>query len=204
MAFSKFNSSPPPAASAKNVAYIARDDACDDLSFHNMQELETGDRQGNKTNAIAHAEERLEQEKDTRGERTHFRLILGFDRDVSTEEAKAEAYKYLEKEFPDSKCIVAIHQEKNKKPGQENERFTHVHIHMDCRDTNDKKINIAPSKYKTMDERWAKQYDKSYGTEYERQFKELKIETAEWKKEYAIAKENGTALPKKTERVADT
>jgi hypothetical protein len=205
MPLMKWNSKPIAAASAKNVEYIGRDSACDDLSFHNLNELETGDKQQNKTNAIAYAEERLEQEKDTRGDRTHYRFVLTFDRDVSTQEAKEMAHEYIKNEFPDSKCIIGVHQEKNKTPDKaDKEKFTHVHCWMSCRDINDKKLNIQTDKFKTMDERWTKQYDKKYGTEYEKQFKELKIETEQWKKDYAKAKENGTELPKKPERVADT
>jgi hypothetical protein len=201
----KWNSKPIAAASAKNVEYISRDSVCDSLSFYNIEELEIGDRQNNKTNAIAYAEERMEQEKDKRGDRNHYRFVLTFDRDVPTEEARAEAYKYLEKEFPNAKAIVAVHQEKNKNPDKADGKFTHVHIWMDCRDKETgKKLNINNQKFKTMDERWTRQYDEKYGTNYEKQFKELKKETEQWKKEYAYAKQNNLELPEKPQRVADS
>jgi hypothetical protein len=208
MSVLKFTSKPNAAASAKNVQYISRDKACDLLSFHNLPELETADRQGNKTNAIAYAEERMEQEVDKRGDRNHYRIIITFDRDVPSGEADRAVHEYLKENFPNQAAIVAIHQEKQK-PEADKEKIrdskhTHAHVWMDCRNLETgRKLNIEKEKFRTLDERWMERYDRQYGTDYNKEFTEKKRETAEWKREYAFAKKHNQPLPPKPERVAD-
>jgi hypothetical protein len=169
-----------PAASAKNVEYITRDSACESLSFHNLDELRHEDHTQAKSNAINYAEEReIEEESRTNTgsgiPRNHNRMILSFDRKEDTEVAREEAHKYLDKNFSNQKAIVSIHQDQDK---------THVHIWFDCRDVEtDKKTQIKPQDFYTLDEKWAKQYDRKYGTEYEKEYTTKKRETFEWKKE---------------------
>ncbi len=178
-----------PAASAKNMEYITRDSAADSISFHNLPELEAADRIDAKSNAINYAEERqLEEECRIRGNergtpRNHNRAVISFDRKEETATANEEIHKFLDKEFPNQRAVVSIHQD------GEN---THGHIWFDCRDVDtDRKTQLDPKKYRTLDERWAKQYDERYGTDYEREYKEKKAETREWKREYAQLKREG-------------
>ncbi len=208
MSILKFSPKPTAAASAKNVQYISRDSACDSLSFHNLPELETDDRQGNTTNAIAYAEERMEQEQDKRGDRNHYRITITFDRDVPSHEAAQLTHEYLKENFPNSAAVVAIHQEKQKPEAKKkkirDKKHTHAHVWVDCRDIETgRKLNIEKEKFRTLDERWMEKYDRQYGTDYNREFTEKKLETREWKKEYAFAKKHNQPLPPKPERVAD-
>jgi hypothetical protein len=189
MSILKFSGKCNPAASAANVEYISRDSACDSLTFHNLEELDAGDKQQNKENALNYAEEReIEEESRIIGNergtpRNHNRMIISFDRKEETEIAKEETHKFLDKEFPSQKAIVAIHQDSE---------HTHAHVWLDCRDKDtDKKTQIEPSKFKTMDERWAKQYDERYKTNYEKEYKEKKAETRAWKREQAKLKKEG-------------
>jgi hypothetical protein len=208
MSVLKFSAKPNAAASAKNVQYISRDSACDSLSFHNLDDLETGDRQGNKTNAIAYAEERAEQEADKRGDRNHYRMVITFDRDVPTEEAKRLTHQYLKENFPNSAAVVAIHQDKTKPDADKgkirDQDHTHAHVWVDCRDLKTgRKLNITGDKFRTLDERWYEIHDREYKTDYYKEFTAKKRETAEWKREYVFAKKHNLPLPEKPERVAD-
>lgn len=170
-----------PNASSKNVQYICRDSASDSISFHNLDELQSDDRTQAKSNAINYAEQReLEEQSRIKGNergtpRNHNRMILSFDRKEETEIAKAEAHKFLDKEFSNQKAIVSVHQDGDK---------THVHVWFDCRDKDtDRKTQLEPKQYRSLDERWAKQYDERYGTSYEKEYKEKKQQTRNWKKE---------------------
>jgi hypothetical protein len=170
-----------PAASARNVEYITRDSACESISFHNLDELRDDDRIQAKSNAINFAEQReIEEEARIIGNergtpRNHNRMILSFDRKEETEIAKEEAHKFLDKNFPNQKAIVSVHQDQDR---------SHCHIWFDIRDVDtDRKTQIQPKDFYTLDEKWAKQYDERYGTEYEREYTTKKRETFEWKRE---------------------
>ncbi len=170
-----------PAASARNVEYITRDRACDSISFHNLDELRDDDRIQAKSNAINYAEEReIEEEARIIGNergtpRNHNRMILSFDRKEETEVAKQMAHEYLEKNFPNQKAIVSVHQDQEK---------THIHCWFDCRNVEtDRKTQIQPKDFYTLDEKWARQYDERYKTDYEREYTTKKRETFEWKRE---------------------
>ncbi len=178
-----------PAASAKNMEYITRDSAADSISFHNLPELESDKRIDAKSNAINYAEERqLEEECRIRGNergtpRNHNRAVISFDRKEETAMAKEEIHKFLDKEFPNQRAVVSIHQD-----GQ----HTHGHIWFDIRDVDtDRKTQLEPKKYRSLDERWARQYDERYGTNYEREYKEKKQETRDWKRNAAELKREG-------------
>jgi hypothetical protein len=189
MSILKYTNKANPAASAKNVEYITRDSAADSISFHNLDELQSDDKTQAKSNAINYAEQReIEEESRIKGNergtpRNHNRMIVSFDRKEETETAKEEVHKFLDKEFSNQKAVVSIHQDGD---------HTHAHIWFDCRDKDtDRKTQIEPKKYRTLDERWARQYDERYGTNYEREYKEKKAETREWKREQVQLKKEG-------------
>jgi hypothetical protein len=187
MSILKYSNKCNPAASAANVKYITRDSAADSISFHNLPELDAADRIQAKSNAINYAEERvLEEECRVRGNengtpRNHNRMIISFDRKESTEIAKEEVHKFLDKNFPNQKAVVSIHQDQD---------HTHSHVWFDCRDVGtDRKSRLNPKDFYSLDEKWAKQYDERYKTSYEREYREKKDETREWKKEqYELTK----------------
>jgi hypothetical protein len=174
MSILKFSGKANPAASSANVKYISRERACDDLSFYNLPELE------NRADAITYAERRMEEEseKPARGggiQRNHHRMVLSFDRAETTDAAREQAHEFMRENFPNARAIVSIHQDKKNQ--------THVHVWVDARGTDERKIRIDKATYKTLDERWAGQYDRHYGTNYEREYKEKKTETRAWKRD---------------------
>jgi hypothetical protein len=187
MSILKYSNKCNPAASAANVRYITRDSAADSISFHNLDELRDDDRIQAASNAINYAEERaLQEECRVRGNengtpRNHNRMIISFDRKESTEIAKEEVHKFLDKNFPNQKAVVSIHQDQD---------HTHSHVWFDCRDVGtDRKSRLNPKDFYSLDEKWTKQYDERYKTNYEREYQEKKQETREWKKEqYELTK----------------
>jgi hypothetical protein len=169
MSICKFSANPNPKAASANGAYITRDGACDRLDFFNAEELRGEDLREDKINARSYTAERQDDEAGRAGSRNHYRIVLSFDRKEESEKAGEQAKEFLAKEFPNSKAIIAMHQD------TEN---THCHVWLDCRDRRDgRKLQLDNKKYKTLDERWARQYDREYKTDYEREYKEKKLET---------------------------
>lgn len=162
-------------ASGKHVGYITRDSACEDISFHNLEELEADTDYEKRINALsyAHNREDEEMEKSEKG-RTHYRIILSWEDKENTDRAKEQTHKFLDENFEKAKGVVSIHQDTE---------HTHAHIWLDSRQIDDKKIQIDRSTYKELDERWAKQYDREYGTNRAAEYKEKKEQTRQWKKE---------------------
>ncbi len=189
MSILKYSNKANPAASAKNVQYITRDSAADSISFHNLEELHNDDRTQAKSNAINYAERReIEEESRVRGNergtpRNHNRMIISFDRKEETRAAKEEVHKFLEREFPNQRAVVSVHQDGD---------HTHAHVWMDCRDIDtDRKTQLKPKDFYSLDEKWAKQYDERYKTNYEREYKEKKAEIRGWKREQSELKREG-------------
>ncbi len=102
-------------ASGKNVDYIMRDSACNDVSFHNLKELESESQYENKVNARSYVYNREEEEKG----RTHYRVTLSWDREEETEKAREMTHEFLQENFKDSRAVVAIHQDTE---------HTHAHV----------------------------------------------------------------------------
>ncbi len=174
MSILKYNGTANPNASSANAKYITRERACDDLSFHNLPELET------RADFLAYAERRKEEEAErpARGggvQRNHHRLVLSWDRTETTDAAREQTQNFLKQNFPNSRAAIAIHQDK---PGQ-----THAHIWIDARGTDDRKVRVDKATYKTLDERWARDYDRNYGTDYAREYQQKKDETRQWKRD---------------------
>ncbi len=174
MSILKYNGTANPNASSANAKYITRERACDDLSFHNLPELET------RADFLAYAERRAEEEAErpARGngiQRNHHRLVLSWDKTETTDAARDQTQNFLKENFPNSRAAIAIHQDK---PGQ-----THAHVWLDARGIDERKIRIDKATYKTLDERWARQYDRTYGTDYAREYQAKKQETREWKRD---------------------
>jgi hypothetical protein len=186
MSILKFNGKANPNASAENVKYITREKACADISFYNLGELKADSLTEARSNAIAYAETRKDiesrQPPPPRGiARNHHRMVLSFDRNETTENARDQAQQFLKENFTDARAIVSVHQDKKE--------MTHCHVWLDCRTQKlnkrgiEKKLQLDKAIYKTLDERWARQYDRQYDTDYEREYKEKKAETREWKRD---------------------
>ncbi len=199
-----------PNACSANALYITRDNACDGLAFHNLEELQGANRLDTKSNVIAYAEMREAVEMSSRKNfkpkfdkkgkditpksRNHFRAVFSWDRKEDSAEALRQAQEFLQKEMPGCKAVLSVHQ---------NTDNSHVHVWFDCRGLDNKKLQIEKRRFKTMDERWTKTFDREYGTDYLPAYKALKKETAEWKREYGEAVEAGREPPPKPPRFTD-
>jgi Relaxase/Mobilisation nuclease domain len=167
-------------AGGANAGYITRQPDAEKIAFYNLGHLVVETNAERRTNAIAYAYAREDVEKDkSKNARTHYRMILSWDRKEDSEKASAEAEKYLDKVLPKAKAILAVHQDTD---------HTHVHIWIDARQTDDKKINLRGSEYTTLDEKWARHYDAEYSTSYAEEYKIKKKETRKWKQEKMISK----------------
>jgi hypothetical protein len=199
-----------PAACMANAEYITRDNACDGVAFHNLDELQGANRLDTKSNIIAYAEMRegveagsrknFKQKFDKKGRdvtpksRNHFRAVFSWDRKEDSATALRQAQEFLQKELPGCKAVLSVHQ---------NTDHSHIHVWFDCRGLDGKKLQIEKRRFKTMDERWTRTFDREYGTDYLPAYKALKKETAEWRREYGEAVEAGREPPPKPPRFTD-
>jgi Relaxase/Mobilisation nuclease domain len=180
MAVLKFNATPNQRAAKKHMEYITRERACESLSFHNLPELE------NRADAIAHAERRMEEEaakpppRNGSENRSHYRLLLSYEREISTEQAREQAHQFLQENFPNARAAVAIHRDSGN---------THAHCFIDSLSTErgqrgqEKKLQIGGKQFHNLDQRWAQQADRLFGTDRAREFQQKKEETRRAKQE---------------------
>lgn len=162
--------------SGRHASYITRESASHDISFHNLDELRGENDHENRVNAIAHAYSREDVETAKGGEsgRTHYKLILSWDRKEETDRARDEAHEFLKENFEKGRGFVAIHQDTE---------HTHAHVWLDARGTDERKLHLSRDVYKQLDERWARQYDRAYNTDYAPEYAAKKEQTREWKRE---------------------
>jgi hypothetical protein len=162
-------------ASGRHASYITRESACRSISFYNLDELRGENDFENRVNAISHAyaREDIETAKSERG-RTHYRIILSWDRKEGTDAAKEQAHEFLKENFDKGRGFVAVHQDTE---------HTHAHVWLDARCNNGRKLHIGRSVYRQLDESWAKQYDRNYQTEYAKEYQAKKQQTRQWKRE---------------------
>jgi hypothetical protein len=149
----------------QNVTYILREDACATWGTHNLEEVIS------KSHALSYADRR-EWEEDMRSlngaaeRRNHQRMVLTFPEESNPDRALEAAKNFLKQEFPNAKAVLAAHG---------NTKIMHVHVWMDNRQTDGKKLHVPNAQYKTLDNRFAKYADRLYGTNYAEQFKAKKI-----------------------------
>jgi hypothetical protein len=182
-------------ASAANINYITRQNAsgADEhaINLHNLDELKGEDYRETTTNLKAFAEMRLNDEatrtKRGAGEaRTHYRAILSFDRQENTIKAGELAKEWLKQNFPDARACAVVHQ---------NTKNTHIHLWVDCRKIDDRKIHTDNKTFKNLDTTWAKIYAKEYGEHYLKDHIDKKQESKKFKQDYRKAKAEGKTTP---------
>jgi hypothetical protein len=175
MAILKYNASPRPAASMQNVNYILRDDACVKFETINLPEIQT------KIDARSFAANRMleedlmpkrEQEKGKgngkgkgkkpREERNHHRMMVTLPDETDPNKALHLVKNFVEKEFPGTRSIIAIHE-------SDNGIGLHSHIWIDARKVDGKKLDLG-LKYTRLDKIYSQKYDQVYGTNYTTEF----------------------------------
>ncbi len=161
MAILKYNASPRPAASMKNVNYILRDDACIKFETINLPEIQT-EIDARSYAATRMIEEELMPKRGTGTPRNHHRMMITMPDENDPDAAMQLAKNFIEKEFPNTRSIIAIHQ-------SENGIGLHSHIWIDARKMDGKKLDLG-SKYTRLDKLYSQKYDQTYGTNYTAEF----------------------------------
>src|SRR5262249_36214398 len=137
----------------------------------------------------------LEDYERRKGGRTHYRIILSFDVPASNEQIRDLTNRFLEQAFPKSIAFGAIHRDTE---------HPHVHLYLNSRQVDGKRIQLKNNEFKTIDEKWAAIYaefagDKSVYLDYIRKKEETKL----WKIAAAEAYRKGEQIPPKPERDSD-
>jgi hypothetical protein len=174
--------------SAANVRYITRETATHsderNIHFHNLEQLKGKDYRETRTNFISFAESRLddEQTRPRRGAgeaRTHYRAVLSFDRNENATKANELAAKWLEDNFKDCRAAAVTHRDT---------KNLHIHVWVDARRLDERKLNLDKKQFRQLDESWAKIYSKEYGEHYLTDHLKKKEATRAAKREYASSK----------------
>lgn len=178
-------------ASGANMRYITRETATEGnhraIISQNYPDyvLEGDSYREQRQNISLYAEQKEEDEfnraRKGKGEpTTHYRIVISFEDKIETEKAHSMGKEYLEKQFPNTRAIGAVHQDTN---------HTHIHFHIQSRDTNNKLLRFSPYQWKETDKEWNKIYSREFGREKEQQHLNKKAETREWKKSLAKGEE---------------
>jgi hypothetical protein len=153
------------AASVANVSYILRASACHEWSSQNL-ELQS------RTDALSYAERR-QWEEDLRPlngaaqRRNHQRMELSFVNETNPQRALEIAESFVKRKFPEARAILAAHT---------NTENLHVHVWLDNRTINNKKVHLSNSQYKNLGDHWAKFTDRIYGTNHAEQFQAKRLQ----------------------------
>jgi hypothetical protein len=139
-------------ASGRHVAYITRERAVIDreqaILLYQLPEhvRAAADYQELRQTLIAYADTREEIEvaqHSARGKpRTHYRVLASFERDVSNEQALGMAKEWLDREFPRARAFAVVHRDTEQ---------THVHVWIDARQIDGKKIQLARQQHRSLD-----------------------------------------------------
>ncbi len=137
----------------------------------------------------------LEDYERRKGGRTHYRIILSFDIPATNRQIRDLTNNFLEQAFPKAIAFGAIHRDTD---------HPHVHLYLNSRQTDGRRIQLKNNEFKTIDEKWSRIYtdfagDKSAHVEYLRK----KEETKQWKIAAAEAYRKGEPIPPKPERDND-
>jgi hypothetical protein len=137
----------------------------------------------------------LEDYERRKGGRTHYRIILSFDVPATNRQIRDLTNNFLEQTFPKAIAFGAIHRDTD---------HPHVHLYLNSRQTDGRRIQLKNNEFKTIDEKWSGIYtdfagDKSAHVEYLRK----KEETKQWKIAAAEAYRKGEPIPPKPERYND-
>ena len=120
--------------------------------------------------AYADTREDLEVAQHTaRGNpRTHYRVLASFEHDVPNEKALGMVKEWLDREFPRSRALAVVHRDTEQ---------THVHVWIDARQIDGKKIQLARQQHRSLDLSWNHIYSREMGIdphEHERKKEETR------------------------------
>ena len=164
--------------SGRHVAYITRELAVIDreqaILLYQLPEhvRAAADYKELRQTLIAYADTREEIEvaqHTARGKpRTHYRVLASFERDVPNEQALGMVKEWLDREFPRSRAFAVVHRDTEQ---------THVHVWIDARQLDGKKIQLARQQHRSLDVSWNHIYSREMGidpSEHERKKEETR------------------------------
>lgn len=135
-------------------------------------------------------QDEMDRPQKGRGEaRTHYRAIASFEGKVESEYARTLGSEWVERNFPKSRAVIAVHQDTE---------HTHCHINIQARGTDGKKLNIAPKQYRNLDQDWARIYGREFGLDKYHEHVAKKKETREFKR--AIVQGEKKPKPERADR----
>lgn len=151
-------------ASASHARYITRERAVLDreqgVLSHNLPDdvREAHGYDGLRDNLGAYAEEReareIELHRGSRQPRTHYRALMSFERDVSTEKALGMAREWLDRELPEARAFAVVHRDTE---------HTHVHVWIDARQQDGRKVHLSRDRHRALDSTWNRIYARELG-----------------------------------------
>ncbi|HOB54622.1 MAG TPA: relaxase/mobilization nuclease domain-containing protein, partial [Acidobacteriota bacterium] len=170
--------------SGANARYITRESACDRWEARHLAPHEImGATNLDRRHAAAQHMERLSSSE--RGNRRDYRVILSFEREVSSDKALAMAREFLDKShFRNNPALLAVHR---------NTEHVHVHILLAARKLDGLKLDMNRRMYESFDKLWAKIYQREMGREQTRDqvadrhreaIGDREISLAEWRRRY--------------------
>ena len=174
-----------------NARYITRERACDRWETRHVSEYELmGATDRDRRHAAAQQMDRLAASE--RGNRRDYRVILSFEKEVSSDKALAMAKEFLDKShFRNNPALLAVHR---------NTEHIHVHILMAARKLDGLKLDMNRSMYESFDKLWAKIYQREMGREQSREavterhrkaVLNREISLAEWRRRYGQLRREG-------------
>ena len=177
--------------SGANARYITRESACDRWEARHLAPHEImGATNLDRRHAAAQHMERLSSSE--RGNRRDYRVILSFEREVSSDKALAMAREFLDKShFRNNPALLAVHR---------NTEHVHVHILLAARKLDGLKLDMNRRMYESFDKLWAKIYQREMGREQTRDqvadrhreaIGDREISLAEWRRRYGQLRREG-------------
>ena len=92
----------------------------------------------------------LHRQRGSRGAlRSHYRCVLSFEKDLSTESIRRLVGEWLDNAMPLSSACVFVHR---------NTENVHAHLWIDARGIDGKKLDFSKREWKTLGERWNRIY----------------------------------------------
>ena len=125
--------------------------------------------------AYAHTQEAYEVRRHggRAGEpRTHYRAVLSFERDVATGRAREMTAEWLGDRFGGARAFAVVHR---------NTDHVHVHVWIDARGVDGKKLHFSRSEYRGLDASWNRIYSREMGRD-EREHLDKKAETRAYRR----------------------
>jgi hypothetical protein len=130
-----------------------------------------------RTNLISYAS--CKEKTETRG-RSHYRGLFSFEKQIEASEASRMVKEWLKETLPNARAMGFVHQ---------NTDNIHVHVWIEARGADERKLQFSQQMYRTLDEKWNRIYCRDMEKE-EREHLDKKGGYDRAKDTYSRAEEN--------------